>query len=103
MLGKIGAGDEVPNADQLDPLDELSCHFSEPLVARTIHLVVQLPPGELPAAMIGVCSYVQPWFQGGVSCLLENVGETVLRRFMQGDYGFLMYSPPMLIPGSVEG
>ena len=54
LLGKIGAGNEVPNADQLDPLDELSCHFSEPLVARMIHLVVQLPPGELPAAMI-VC------------------------------------------------
>ena len=48
MLGKIGAGDEVPNADKLDPLDELSCHFSDPLVARTIHLVVQLPPGECP-------------------------------------------------------
>jgi hypothetical protein len=47
MLGKIGTGSEVPNADKLDPLEELSCHFSEPLVARMIHLVVQLP-GEYP-------------------------------------------------------
>jgi hypothetical protein len=45
-LGKIGAGDEVPNADKLDPIEDLSHYFSEPPVKGMIHLVVRLPPGE---------------------------------------------------------
>ena len=43
--GKISAGDEVPNADKLDPVKRLSRYFPEPPVEEMIHLVVQLPLG----------------------------------------------------------
>ena len=45
-LGTIGAGDEIPNADKLDSVEDLSCYFSEPLVKKMVHLVVRLPRGE---------------------------------------------------------
>ena len=46
ILGKISAGDEVPNANKLDPLEDLSHYFPEPPVKKMIHLVVQLPQAD---------------------------------------------------------
>ena len=43
-IGEPGADEEIPNADKLNPVEDLSYYFSEPPVKRMIHLVVRLPP-----------------------------------------------------------
>jgi len=43
-LGKIGAGEEIPDSDKLDPMKKLSSYFPKDPVEEKIHLVVQPPP-----------------------------------------------------------
>jgi len=43
-IGEPGIGEEIPNADKLDLVEDLSYYFSERPVKRMIHLVVRLPP-----------------------------------------------------------
>jgi hypothetical protein len=67
-LGKIGAGNEVPDADKLDPLEDLSNYFAEPPVKKMIHLIVQLPPSEYPPPVASRTTTAEP-----------SVGSTVSR------------------------
>ena len=36
----------MPNANELEPLEELSNYFPDPPVKGMVHLIVRLPPGE---------------------------------------------------------
>ena len=42
-LGMIVNGANMPNAEKLNPMEELSYYFSEP-VLKMLHLVIQVPP-----------------------------------------------------------
>ena len=89
-FAKIGAGDEVPNADKLDPMNKLSRYFPEPPVEEMVHLVVQLPLfGELPTIVIRALysplsspmfhlatrtlsgTAISPWSSAGLGALRE--------------------------------
>ena len=42
-LGKIRVGEEISDADKLDPLENVSDYFTEAPVEGKLHLVVQVP------------------------------------------------------------
>jgi len=48
-LAGIVLGKDIPNAERLPPLNDLSDYFPEAPAKRMVHLIVEVPSGESPA------------------------------------------------------